>query len=185
MVSIKGIPAVGVYAATKAALRSFARTWAVDLKGRNIRLNVVAPGTIVTPGYKSELGLSDEQIRLQGRSRGRHAARAHWPAGRINHQPLGAEALAKATPSVRRSHRAKEDQLISQKLAKRAKGFNKSRPRPPFAYFVPFCLKYLGFSQLLYPIGGSLWRSAKNVKSICVLTLSPLSATISTPPLSS
>ena len=76
MVSIKGIPAVGVYAATKAALRSFARTWAVDLKGRNIRLNVVAPGTIVTPGYKSELGLSDEQITLQGRSRGRHAARA-------------------------------------------------------------------------------------------------------------
>ena len=35
---------------------------AVDLKGRNIRVNVVAPGTIVTPGYKSELGLSDEQI---------------------------------------------------------------------------------------------------------------------------
>ena len=62
MVSIKGIPAFGVYAATKAALRSFARTWAVDLKGRNIRVNVVAPGTIVTPGYKSELGLSDEQI---------------------------------------------------------------------------------------------------------------------------
>jgi NAD(P)-dependent dehydrogenase (short-subunit alcohol dehydrogenase family) len=62
MVSIKGIPAFGVYAATKAALRSFARTWAVDLKGRNIRVNVVAPGTIVTPAYKSELGLSDEQI---------------------------------------------------------------------------------------------------------------------------
>ena len=62
MVSIKGIPAFGVYAATKAALRSFARTWAIDLKGRNIRVNVVAPGTIVTPGYKSELGLSDEQI---------------------------------------------------------------------------------------------------------------------------
>jgi NAD(P)-dependent dehydrogenase (short-subunit alcohol dehydrogenase family) len=33
------------------------------LKGRNIRVNVIAPGTIVTPGYKSELGLSDEQIR--------------------------------------------------------------------------------------------------------------------------
>ena len=61
-VSIKGIPAFGVYAATKAALRSFARTWAVDLKGRNIRVNVVSPGTVVTPAYKSELGLSDEQI---------------------------------------------------------------------------------------------------------------------------
>src|SRR3954447_3883616 len=62
MVSIKGMPAFGVYAATKAALRSFARTWAVDLKGRNIRVNVVSPGTVVTPAYKSELGLSDEQI---------------------------------------------------------------------------------------------------------------------------
>ncbi|HEY0947482.1 MAG TPA: SDR family oxidoreductase [Opitutaceae bacterium] len=62
MVSVKGVPAFGVYAATKAALRSFARTWAVDLKPRQIRVNVVAPGTIVTPGYKSELGLNDEQI---------------------------------------------------------------------------------------------------------------------------
>jgi NAD(P)-dependent dehydrogenase (short-subunit alcohol dehydrogenase family) len=63
MVSIKGFPAFGVYAATKAALRSFARTWSLDLKGRNIRVNVVAPGTIVTPSYKSELGLTDEQIK--------------------------------------------------------------------------------------------------------------------------
>ncbi|HXO99931.1 MAG TPA: SDR family oxidoreductase [Luteibacter sp.] len=62
MVSIKGAPAFGVYAATKAALRSFARTWASDLKGRDIRVNVVAPGTVVTPAYKSELGMSDEQI---------------------------------------------------------------------------------------------------------------------------
>jgi NAD(P)-dependent dehydrogenase (short-subunit alcohol dehydrogenase family) len=62
MVSIKGFPAFGVYAATKAALRSFARTWAVDLKDRQIRVNVVSPGTIITPGYKNELGLSDEQI---------------------------------------------------------------------------------------------------------------------------
>jgi NAD(P)-dependent dehydrogenase (short-subunit alcohol dehydrogenase family) len=63
MASIKGTPAFGVYAATKAALRSFARTWASDLKGRDIRVNVVAPGTVVTPAYKSELGLSDEQIK--------------------------------------------------------------------------------------------------------------------------
>jgi NAD(P)-dependent dehydrogenase (short-subunit alcohol dehydrogenase family) len=50
------------YAATKAALRSFARSWAVDLKGRDIRVNVVSPGVIVTPGYKTELKMSDEQI---------------------------------------------------------------------------------------------------------------------------
>ncbi|UPG96502.1 SDR family NAD(P)-dependent oxidoreductase [Luteibacter aegosomatissinici] len=62
MVSIKGAPAFGVYAATKAALRSFARTWASDLKGRDIRVNVVAPGTIVTPGYSTELGMSEQQI---------------------------------------------------------------------------------------------------------------------------
>jgi NAD(P)-dependent dehydrogenase (short-subunit alcohol dehydrogenase family) len=61
--SIKGAPAFSVYAATKAALRSFARTWASDLKGRDIRVNVVAPGVFVTPAYKSELGMSDEQIR--------------------------------------------------------------------------------------------------------------------------
>lgn len=63
MVSIKGIPAFGVYAATKAALRSFARTWSVDLRARRIRVNVVSPGTVITPGYKDSLGLSDEQIR--------------------------------------------------------------------------------------------------------------------------
>ncbi len=58
----KGAPAFTVYAATKAALRSFARSWATDLKGSGIRVNVVSPGTIVTPAYKSELGLSDDQI---------------------------------------------------------------------------------------------------------------------------
>jgi NAD(P)-dependent dehydrogenase (short-subunit alcohol dehydrogenase family) len=60
--SIKGMPAFGVYAATKAALRSFARTWSVDLRDRKIRVNVVSPGVVITPAYKSELKLSDEQI---------------------------------------------------------------------------------------------------------------------------
>lgn len=63
MVSIRGVPAFGVYAATKAALRSFARTWSVDLRTRRIRVNVVSPGTVITPGYRESLGLSDEQIR--------------------------------------------------------------------------------------------------------------------------
>lgn len=63
MVTIKGLPGFSVYAATKAALRSFARTWAVDLKGKNIRINVVSPGTVITPAYKSELGMNDQQIR--------------------------------------------------------------------------------------------------------------------------
>ena len=63
MVSVKGVPAFSVYAATKAAIRSFARTWSVDLKTRKIRVNAVAPGTVVTPAYKSELGMTDEQVK--------------------------------------------------------------------------------------------------------------------------
>ncbi|MGA7214465.1 MAG: SDR family oxidoreductase [Terrimicrobiaceae bacterium] len=78
MVSIKGFPAFGVYSATKAALRSFARTWSVDLKGRNIRVNVVSPGTVVTPGYKNELGLTDEQITQMTAQ-----ASATTPLGRV------------------------------------------------------------------------------------------------------
>ena len=42
--SVKGFPGFGVYAASKAALRSFARTWLNELKGRNIRVNVLGPG---------------------------------------------------------------------------------------------------------------------------------------------
>lgn len=62
MTSIQGTPAFSVYAATKAVLRSFARTWSIDLKNRNICVNVVSPRTVITPGYKTELGLSDDQI---------------------------------------------------------------------------------------------------------------------------
>jgi NAD(P)-dependent dehydrogenase (short-subunit alcohol dehydrogenase family) len=47
--SVKGFPGFGVYGASKAALRSFARTWLNELKDRNIRVNVLAPGPIATP----------------------------------------------------------------------------------------------------------------------------------------
>jgi NAD(P)-dependent dehydrogenase (short-subunit alcohol dehydrogenase family) len=47
-VSIKGYPSQGVYPATKAAVRSFARTWTTDLKERGIRVNVVSPGPVDT-----------------------------------------------------------------------------------------------------------------------------------------
>jgi NAD(P)-dependent dehydrogenase (short-subunit alcohol dehydrogenase family) len=50
IVSIKGTPALSVYSATKAAVRSFARTWTLDLKDRRIRVNAVSPGPIDTPG---------------------------------------------------------------------------------------------------------------------------------------
>jgi NAD(P)-dependent dehydrogenase (short-subunit alcohol dehydrogenase family) len=47
--SVKGFPGFSVYAASKAALRSFARTWLNELKGRHIRVNVLSPGQVDTP----------------------------------------------------------------------------------------------------------------------------------------
>ena len=46
---VKGTPAFGVYAASKAAVRSFVRTWTSELKERRIRSNVVSPGPVNTP----------------------------------------------------------------------------------------------------------------------------------------
>lgn len=62
IVATKGFPAFSVYSATKAAVRSFARTWSVDLKTRKIRVNVVSPGVVPTPAYSLSLGMSPEQI---------------------------------------------------------------------------------------------------------------------------
>ena len=47
--SVKGLPGFGVYSASKAAIRSFVRTWTMELKDRKIRANVISPGTIDTP----------------------------------------------------------------------------------------------------------------------------------------
>lgn len=49
-VSVKGTANFSVYSASKAAVRNFARSWALDLQGRGIRVNVVSPGPIKTPG---------------------------------------------------------------------------------------------------------------------------------------
>lgn len=57
-----GMPAFTVYSATKAAIRSFARTWTTDLSPRRIRVNTLAPGTILTPILSEQAGLSDEQV---------------------------------------------------------------------------------------------------------------------------
>jgi NAD(P)-dependent dehydrogenase (short-subunit alcohol dehydrogenase family) len=62
IVSVKGNPAFSVYSATKAAVRSFARTWSVDLKERKIRVNAISPGVIPTPGYNTSLGMTQEQV---------------------------------------------------------------------------------------------------------------------------
>ena len=60
--SIKGTPALSVYSATKAAVRSFARNWTLDLKERKIRVNAVSPGVVPTPGYDL-MGLTKEQVQ--------------------------------------------------------------------------------------------------------------------------
>ncbi|HEY9663402.1 MAG TPA: glucose 1-dehydrogenase [Allocoleopsis sp.] len=60
--SMKGVPAFSVYGATKAAVRSFARSWTLDLKERKIRVNAISPGVVPTPGYDL-LGLNDEQLQ--------------------------------------------------------------------------------------------------------------------------
>jgi NAD(P)-dependent dehydrogenase (short-subunit alcohol dehydrogenase family) len=59
IVASKGLPTNSVYSATKAAVRSFARTWTTDLKARRIRVNAVSPGTIDTPGLNGLLASSE------------------------------------------------------------------------------------------------------------------------------
>ena len=51
--SLKGLPTRTVYSATKAAIRSFARTWANELKDRRIRVNAISPGPILTPAIEA------------------------------------------------------------------------------------------------------------------------------------
>ncbi len=50
---------LGIYSATKAALRNLVRTWVLDLKGRGIRVNAISPGTTVTPGLDNLAGGAD------------------------------------------------------------------------------------------------------------------------------
>jgi NAD(P)-dependent dehydrogenase (short-subunit alcohol dehydrogenase family) len=71
-----GTPAFSVYAATKAAIRSFGRTWAAELVDRDIRVNTVVPGPVETPGLKGLAPKGQEQELLQGEA-------AKVPMGRL------------------------------------------------------------------------------------------------------
>ncbi len=67
IVASKGLPSNSVYSATKAAIRSFARTWTTDLKDRRIRVNAVSPGPIETPGLNNLLastGAGEERLKM-------------------------------------------------------------------------------------------------------------------------
>ncbi|HEY0256586.1 MAG TPA: SDR family oxidoreductase [Candidatus Methylacidiphilales bacterium] len=70
-----GMEAFSVYSATKAAIRSFARTWTSDLKARKIRVNALSPGPIDTP-ILGKAGLTEEQV-------------AGWKTSLISQVPLG------------------------------------------------------------------------------------------------
>ena len=59
IVGSKGLPSNSIYSATKAAVRSFARTWTTDLKHRRIRVNALSPGTIDTPGLNGLLASAE------------------------------------------------------------------------------------------------------------------------------
>jgi NAD(P)-dependent dehydrogenase (short-subunit alcohol dehydrogenase family) len=59
IVGSRGLPANSIYSASKAAIRSFARTWATDLKDRRIRVNAVSPGSTDTEGLRTLLGSSE------------------------------------------------------------------------------------------------------------------------------
>lgn len=60
--SIQGLPSFSVYAASKAAVRSFARGWAADLRERRIRVNALSPGAVPTPAY-DKIGLAGETLK--------------------------------------------------------------------------------------------------------------------------
>jgi len=67
IVGSKGLAASSVYSATKAAVRSFARTWTTDLKQRRIRVNAVSPGSIDTPGLRELLAsaaVGEERVKM-------------------------------------------------------------------------------------------------------------------------
>lgn len=70
----KGLPALSIYSATKAAIRSLARTWTTDLKDRGIRVNVVSPGMVLTPAM---------QTYLHANTGAEQALRQMIPLGRI------------------------------------------------------------------------------------------------------
>ena len=59
--NIMGLPAFSAYAASKAAVRSFARAWTLELKDRKIRVNSMSPGPIDTPALATTTGLTPEQ----------------------------------------------------------------------------------------------------------------------------
>jgi NAD(P)-dependent dehydrogenase (short-subunit alcohol dehydrogenase family) len=88
VIATKGVPAHGTYGATKAALRSFSRTWTMELKDRGIRVNTLSPGATDTP-------IIDGQFTSKEQADGAKASFSQMtPMGRIGRpEELAAAAL--------------------------------------------------------------------------------------------
>jgi NAD(P)-dependent dehydrogenase (short-subunit alcohol dehydrogenase family) len=90
----KGFEGASVYSATKAAIRSFARSWSVDLKDRKIRVNAVSPGLIATPmATTAAMRLTEEEAVAGLGSRSRRVIlswlRKQFKKSALNRVPLG------------------------------------------------------------------------------------------------
>lgn len=70
-----GIPAFSIYGASKAAIRQLVRSWILDMKGTEIRINILSPGTIVTPAYDELFGSELDHLLEQ--------AKNNIPLGRV------------------------------------------------------------------------------------------------------
>ncbi len=75
--AVTGTPTFSVYSASKAAIRSFARTWILDLAPRHIRVNVLAPGSTSTPGWHGLTPNAEANAEMQ------RMASAQTPLGRL------------------------------------------------------------------------------------------------------
>jgi len=87
VVGSKGLSSNSVYSATKASIRSFARTWTTDLKHRAIRVNAISPGTIDTPG------LSDLLASAEAGEQRRKMVASAIPLGRFGRPDEVAQAV--------------------------------------------------------------------------------------------
>jgi NAD(P)-dependent dehydrogenase (short-subunit alcohol dehydrogenase family) len=75
--TVRALPAFSVYAATKAAIRNFARHWLLDLKDRHIRVNAISPGPTTTPGLQGLTSNEEEWKQFQ------QLAASQVPMGRL------------------------------------------------------------------------------------------------------
>jgi len=76
--SFMALPAFSIYAACKAALASFTKSWANELRDRGIRVNAVAPGVVPTEGYGKDMGWDEDAVRAYV-----ERVKREIPAGRV------------------------------------------------------------------------------------------------------